>query len=313
MAPVDSDAQDLGDTLKHFFSWENIHSAVRLLVKRIPANRFDSVFGIPGSGAVVAAFVSGILDLPIIDRPFLIRDEKKRHKCLIVDDLVDSGETMRIYKETGFYCDALYRKARSPQNLCPNAVQMGHEWLVFPWEHEDGPESNVRRILQYVGEDPDRGGLKETPNRFIRAFEELTKGYRADLKAILGKKFESESDQMVVVRDIPFWSLCEHHMLPFSGTVTVGYLPSNGVVVGLSKIPRLVEALSRRLQIQEGFTQQISEEMAAHVSPDCGTIVKANHLCMQMRGVKLPAEMVTSCLKGAFLNSAREEFLRFMT
>lgn len=171
--------------------------------------------------------------------------------------------------------------------------------------------SAVRDLLLHVGEDPDRDGLVDTPDRVARAFEEMTAGYREDPSLILARVFDVPYDEMVVVRDIEFWSLCEHHLLPFHGTATVGYLP-HGKVVGLSKIPRLVQCYARRLQVQERMTQQIAEAMEEHLDPlGVGVVVRAHHTCMGARGIKCDAHMVTSCLLGAMRDhGVREEFLR---
>jgi GTP cyclohydrolase I len=174
----------------------------------------------------------------------------------------------------------------------------------------------VRALLYHVeGPASDREGLDETPARVVRALEELTAGYAQDPGLILSKVF-SESDgydQMVVLRDIEFTSLCEHHLLPFSGTAVVAYIPQ-GKVVGLSKLARVVECFARRLQLQERMTQQIANAIDEHLTPQgVGVIVAAHHQCMGCRGVKQPrAEMVTSALRGALLreDSARAEFLR---
>jgi GTP cyclohydrolase I len=168
----------------------------------------------------------------------------------------------------------------------------------------------VEGLLKFIGEDPKREGLLETPRRVLRSFQELTSGYKQDPGDILSKTFKDSCNEMVVVRDIQFWSLCEHHMLPFRGSVTVGYIP-NGKIVGLSKISRLVQCFASRLQVQERMTQQIANNMMEHLKPQgVGVIVSAHHSCMEMRGVKTSGEMMTSCLLGTFLDSAtRSEFL----
>lgn len=177
---------------------------------------------------------------------------------------------------------------------------------------KDQAEAAISQMLLYIGENPDREGLKKTPHRVAKAFLELTEGYQQDPREILSTTFSESYNDMVVVRDIEFWSLCEHHLLPFHGRATVGYIPKDRVV-GLSKIGRLVQCFSRRLQVQEKMTQQIAYSMMEHLNPQgVGVIVKASHQCMAMRGVKAPAEMVTSCLLGQFLDpTTRNEFLSF--
>jgi len=173
-------------------------------------------------------------------------------------------------------------------------------------------EESVRNLLTFIGEDPMREGLVKTPQRVAKAYQELTEGYRQDPKKILSTTFNEACDEMVVVRDIQFWSLCEHHLLPFHGQAIVGYLPKERIV-GLSKIGRIVHCFSRRLQVQEKLTQQIASSIMENLQPHgVGVIIKAVHQCMAMRGIRTPAEMVTSCMLGVFLEPAtRQEFLSF--
>ena len=170
----------------------------------------------------------------------------------------------------------------------------------------------VREMLVRLGEDPDREGLARTPDRVHRAMQYLTKGYEEDPEAILnGALFTVNYDEMVIVKDIEMFSLCEHHMLPFFGKVHVAYLPK-GRVIGLSKVPRLVEVFSRRLQVQERLTTQIAETIQKVIDPlGVGVVIEARHLCMMMRGVeKQHSSAVTSCMLGGFREQkTREEFL----
>ncbi len=171
----------------------------------------------------------------------------------------------------------------------------------------------VESLLLELGEDPARQGLKATPDRVSRALRELTDGYGVRPEDVIADAiFDQDYDEMVVVKGINFYSLCEHHMLPFFGQVHVGYLPK-GKVVGLSKIPRLVEVFSRRLQIQERMTRQIAEALNEGLAPrGVGVVVEARHLCMEMRGVETPGgRMLTSCMLGTFRRDprTRAEFL----
>lgn len=171
----------------------------------------------------------------------------------------------------------------------------------------------VRRQLEIVGEDPGRDGLQKTPFRVAKAFDFLTQGYGKDAKTVLNDAlFEAKSDEMVIVKDIDFYSLCEHHLLPFFGKCHVAYLPG-GKVIGLSKLPRLVDMFARRLQVQERMTTQIAEtiEAVAHAQ-GVGVVVEAQHLCMMMRGVeKQNSFAITSAMLGRFRHDARTrgEFL----
>ena len=171
----------------------------------------------------------------------------------------------------------------------------------------------VHSLLQAVGEDPEREGLKNTPDRVARMYSELLSGYRADpAKIINGALFNINYDEMVLVRDIEFYSLCEHHMLPFLGRAHVAYIPA-GKVLGLSKIPRMVDMYARRLQVQERMTRQIADFLQEFLAPQgVGVVIEAVHLCSMMRGVKKhDARMTTSAMHGAFRANlaTRQEFL----
>jgi GTP cyclohydrolase IA len=171
----------------------------------------------------------------------------------------------------------------------------------------------VRSVLAAVGEDPRRDGLLKTPERVDRAFRFLTRGYHEDIDALLtSAMFDVDYDEMVVVKDIEVASLCEHHLLPFFGRAHVAYIPK-GKVIGLSKIPRLVDAFARRLQVQERMTVQIATALQDHLHPGgVGVVIEAMHLCMIMRGVeKQHSVAITSCMLGAFREQSqtREEFL----
>ncbi len=174
----------------------------------------------------------------------------------------------------------------------------------------------IRELLTKLGEDPDREGLEQTPQRVERAFRFLTGGYQADVDKVLNNAlFTVDYSEMVIVKDIDFYSLCEHHLLPFFGRCHVAYIP-NGKVIGLSKIPRLVDVFARRLQVQERLTSQIAETIERTISPlGVAVVVEATHLCMAMRGVeKQNSVAVTSAMLGAFRNSARTrtEFLELI-
>ncbi len=174
-------------------------------------------------------------------------------------------------------------------------------------------EAAVREILVEVGEEPDRAGLAGTPARVHRMYTELTAGYHVDPARLMnGAIFEVDYSEMVVVKDIPFYSLCEHHLLPFFGAAAVAYIP-RGRVVGLSKIPRIVEMYARRLQVQERMTQQIADFLQDQLAPQgVGVVIEATHLCAVMRGVRKPGTvMTTSAVLGLFRSrdKTRSEFL----
>ena len=187
--------------------------------------------------------------------------------------------------------------------LHENKVELSQETIA----------DQVRRMIALVGEDPNREGLRKTPERFEKAFKFLTSGYHQNLDTVLnGATFAVAYDEMVIVKDIEFFSLCEHHLLPFFGKAHVAYLP-NKRVLGLSKIARLVNMFARRLQIQERMTSQIAQAIEEKIAPEgVGVIIEARHLCMQMRGVeKQHGQAVTSAMLGSFRHNkqTRDEFL----
>ena len=182
-------------------------------------------------------------------------------------------------------------------------------------ENKEIFENSVKNMLEIVGEDPNREGLIKTPNRVYEAFKFMTKGYKQDPKEILNEAlFTSSNDEMVLIKDIEFYSMCEHHLLPIIGKAHVAYIP-DGKVVGLSKIPRMVEVFARRLQIQEQLTEQIADAITDVIKPKgVGVVIQARHMCMEMRGVeKINSVTTTSALRGMFRDrDTRNEFLNFV-
>ncbi len=177
-------------------------------------------------------------------------------------------------------------------------------------------EENVRTLLRLIGEDPAREGLRQTPRRVAQSMEFLTAGYRKDITSELnGAIFTEKYDEMVIVKDIDYFSMCEHHLLPFYGKAHVAYIPK-GKIVGLSKIPRIVEVFSRRLQVQERLTQQIAETLYNLLEPDgVAVVIEGRHLCMMMRGVeKQNSVATTSAMLGSFRDDerTRNEFLKLI-
>jgi GTP cyclohydrolase I len=191
-----------------------------------------------------------------------------------------------------------------------------HESNRLPERELDRIANAYRELLQSIGEDVNREGLQRTPDRAARALEFLTQGYRQNLDEIVnGAVFESSASEIILVKDIELYSLCEHHLLPFIGRAHVAYLP-NGKVIGLSKVARIVDVFARRLQIQENLTTQIAESLMNCLEPSgVAVVVEAKHLCMMMRGVeKQNSVMKTSCLLGTFKDDARtrSEFLSLL-
>jgi GTP cyclohydrolase IA len=177
-------------------------------------------------------------------------------------------------------------------------------------------ENNIKDLIGNLGEDTEREGLLKTPSRVAKAMEFLTSGYRQDVHEILnGAVFKEKYNEMVIVKEIDFFSMCEHHLLPFYGKAHIAYIP-NGKILGLSKIPRVVEVFSRRLQVQERMTQQIADTLFETLEPDgVGVVIEARHLCMMMRGVEKQNSLATtSAMLGSFRDDekTRSEFLRLI-
>lgn len=177
-------------------------------------------------------------------------------------------------------------------------------------------EEHVRKIIEYIGEDPSRDGLLKTPDRVRQAFEFFTRGYGQSVEDVINSAlFDEDANHMVIVKDIEIYSLCEHHLLPFFGRCHIGYIP-NGKVLGVSKLARITDIFSRRLQLQERLTNQIASTLMEFLKPEgVGVVIEAQHLCMMMRGVeKQNSRMVTSAMLGSFHDSmtTRNEFLQLM-
>lgn len=191
----------------------------------------------------------------------------------------------------------------------PNAAERGLDLVRI--------EQLVLEQLEIIGEDPDRDGLLRTPHRVAKAWEFLTQGYAMDIETVLnGAIFEERYDEMVIVKDIDFFSQCEHHLLPFYGKAHIAYIP-NGKIVGLSKLPRIVDVYARRLQVQERMTQQIAETIQKYLQPQgVAVVTEAHHMCMMMRGVQKQNSVTTaSAMLGVFKhqNETRNEFMNLIT
>ncbi len=264
------------------------------------ANRGAVIYGVPRGGIPVAYMIAQRLQGQVT----FIPDKAN----LIVDDILDSGATKARYPGKPFF--ALFDK-RTDQ-------RWKDQWLVMPWEIEGETNASghdiVTRLFQYIGEDPHREGLKETPARFLSAWKEWASGYGVDPADVL-KAFEDGADgydEMVIVHNIPVISKCEHHLADIVGHAHVGYIP-NGKIVGLSKLSRLVDIYARRLQVQERLTVQIADAIVKHLDPKgVGVVIRASHGCMSTRGVKVHGNATTtSAMRGALMTKeeARKEFI----
>lgn len=300
-------------------TWEQIQqyadSVAKIIMASIvrgditPIQRKYRAYGIPRGGihAVHAVKASMRVLAPLVDFQIV---EDPQHATMFIDDIIDSGATLSKWNEE-FLRIPFYALIDKQQRKTLDT------WYTFPWERavkEDGPEDNITRLLQFIGEDVKRNGLLETPKRVVASYKELFAGYHINPKDLI-KTFESDCDEMVLVRDIEFCSMCEHHMLPFIGKGHIAYIPS-GRVIGVSKLARILECYSRRLQNQERITQQVTKALDTYLSPKgSACVLEAKHLCMACRGVgKQHSVMVTSSLTGAFRDKpeARAEFMQLI-
>jgi GTP cyclohydrolase I len=273
---------------KKFITWVDIKKRVNSL----QLDKSLKYYGIPNGGQPIAALLNPV------DNP--------EDADIIIDDLIDSGATLRRWvkkcPEKPFI--ALFNKSTEED--------LNGKWLVFPWENKNEPvEDNFVRILQYLGEDPTREGLKETPKRYIKFLREFL-----EPKEFNFTTFEAEgTDEMIVQTNIPFYSLCEHHIAPFFGVAHVAYIPKDKIV-GLSKLARCVDLYANRLQNQERITSQIAERLMQELDPvGVAVTIKAQHLCMCMRGVKKhDTWTTTSKMVGCFKDdlNARNEYLNLI-
>lgn len=264
---------------------------------------YDNVYGVPRGGVPVALLVAQGLHLPLIDNV-----EDVNFHTLVVDDLIDSGKTRKKFSDSDFA--VLYRKPHSP--VTAYSVKEYDGWVEFPYEDSAKDEQDIIvRLLEVLGENPNREGLLETPKRVIKFYKQFL-----DKPEFNFTTFSNEGyDEMIVQKDIPFFSLCEHHMAPFFGHATVAYIP-NGKIVGLSKLARTVEHYASNLQNQERITTQVAERLEKELDPlGVAVVLSARHFCMEMRGVKThDVSTISSKLIGVFKDKpeVRAEFMQLM-
>ena len=294
----------------------------------LPFGEVWKIYGIPRGGVSAAYLVVSALGAGTGCSPAVLVDNPEAAN-LIVDDLVDSGATIRRYSAAFPSCvmAVLFSKgmawwnSNSPEVVI-GAYQTDDTWLVFPWEvseagHDSSAEDSVVRMMQAIGEDVNREGLLETPKRVVKAWGEWFKGYDMQAEDIL-KVFEDGAenvDEMVLLTQIPVYSHCEHHITPFIGVAHVAYIP-NGKIVGLSKLAKVVDMYSRRLQVQERLTNQIADCLQEHLNPlGVAVVIKAKHFCMATRGVNTPnVDTITSAVRGVFRSKpeVRAEFMSLL-
>lgn len=284
-------------------SWQEVEQKIqrKLETKGYPLT-CTKIYGVPRGGIPVALIVAQKTGMPLVEEIDIESDDTN---ILVVDDIIDSGKTRERYENYPFF--AVWDKSID-----------GDDWVEFPWErmtNEVPAEDSVTRMLEYIGEDVKREGLIETPKRVVKAWDFLFSGYKKDPKDEV-KVFDSEGyDEIVLLKDIELYSMCEHHLLPFYGKAHVAYIPDKKVS-GVSKLARIVEIYARRAQIQERLGNQVTSFLMEELKPKgAACIIEAQHLCMQMRGIqKQNSVMVTSSLKGVFLDklAAREELMRLI-
>lgn len=310
--------------MSEVITYQEIHQAAERLAFRLTAMGWGSgnvrIFGIPRGGVFAAMAVARLL-------PAAILVDSPKNADVFIDDLIDSGSTARRYQEK--YPNrpfaALFGKVGDVY-LADYSLHGGYfgspidegEYYVFPWEMSDSEapaEDIIVRLLQYIGDDPNREGLIETPKRVLKAWDHWCRGYKMDPHSVL-KTFEDGAegcDELVLVKDIDIFSFCEHHMAPFFGKAHIAYIP-NKRIVGLSKLARLAEIFASRLQVQERLTNQIADALQNELDPlGVGVIIEAKHMCMCSRGARhTQASTITSALRGCMKDepSARSEFLR---
>ena len=287
---------------KIHYSIEDLKSDAEIIVNKINTrkkNIFSAVYGVPRGGIPFAIEIANQLNIPIIEED----DWDKCDDILIVDDIVDSGKTRDKFRDHNFAC--IHQK----EMAIPSATYIAHpnisDWVVYPWEENEVASigDSVLRQLQFLGEDVNREGLKETPARVVKSWKKLYGGYNEKPENTLKIFKEDSSDEIILLKNIEIYSTCEHHMLPFFGKAHIAYIP-NGKVVGISKLARLLEIYTRRLQIQERIAEQITTALMKHLNPlGAACIIEAQHFCMMSRGIeKQNSSMTTSSLKGVFLN-----------
>lgn len=275
---------------------------------------FDTVYGIPRGGQYPAAMLAQDMGKKLIFDPSEIDG-----KTLVVDDLCDSGATVAKFHEEhpdSKFAVVYLKEGRSDFDWLIHGAVFGKcaddNWVVFPDEHDGGIEENAKRVLQYIGEDVNREGLLETPKRMRRAWDEIFAGYKTDPHDLVKTFVQGTCKEMVILKRCEFYSTCEHHFFPFFGHCSIGYIP-NKKVIGVSKLARLLDCYSKRMQIQERMTTQIADFLEQELEARGVYVVcEGQHFCMTSRGVKKQdASMVTSAIRGEFMENAamRAEFL----
>lgn len=273
-------------------TWEQVQIRIELFKQQFPYK--PNVYGIPRGGSIVAGIIGNAVDTP-------------EEADVIVDDILDSGKTIKEWQKKYSHKMFWVLVDKRVEDL------MG-SWIEFPWEKvgfkKDG-ETIITRMLEMIGEDATRDGLIGTPSRVVKSWNEIFAGYNMNPKDHIKTFEKGKYDQMIVLKNCELYSTCEHHLQPFVGRIHIAYLPDKNVI-GISKLARIAECFSRRLQIQERICEQVTDFLMEELKPlGAACIISAKHFCMCARGVgKQNSEMITSSLKGVLREKeARQEFL----
>jgi GTP cyclohydrolase IA len=288
-------------------TYQDIINDSKLLAKKIKevGKQYSGIFGVPSGGILPAFIISQDIGIPFLDY--------QQDNCLIIDDLIDSGRTLQKY--TGYDWAVLYRKKHSP--LTSYFLKEVDGWIDLPHEKDETAdiEDHITRILEYIGENPNREGLIDTPKRVVKMYKEIFRGYNERQKPQI-TVFDNGKDgifyDQMIIDTGDFYSQCEHHTVPFFGKYYFAYIPDKKII-GLSKVARIVDYYSAKLQIQERLVKEIVDEIEKVCQPKgIALIMKGEHLCKTMRGCKKKGKMITSDMRGGFKDNSetRNEFLK---
>lgn len=298
--------------MKYEMTWDDFYFYCSQLSGIIPVyHKYKVLYPIPKNGLFIATELSSKLNIPISHDFNNILISYKKEEVLIIDDLIDSGKTLSQFEE---YDKAVLFVKNNNENKVNFFIEKTDEWIQFPFEKENDIEDSIIRQLEYIGENPNREGLIDTPKRIVKSWNELYAGYKMNPNDIMTTFEDGSCDEMVLLKQVNFFSMCEHHLQPFFGQCNLAYVPDKKVI-GLSKLARMVEIFARRLQIQEKMTSQIADCLMEYLQPKgCMVLVEAKHLCMISRGIKShDAEMTTSAIRGVFKEQeVRNEFLNLI-
>lgn len=295
--------------MKEQITFEQYDKDIELLATKIKESgkRYDSLYGIPRGGYYVAIQLGGLLNIPVVNHP--------TKNTLIVDDICDTGETLSAFSKND--TAVVYTREKIKDKVLFYAVSK-QSWLLFPDEKETGIEDHIRRILSYIGEDASREGLIGTPDRIVRMWKEIFRGYDPAQKPRI-TTFENDMQSTDIVFDTgDYYSMCEHHMMPFFGKYYFAYIPSkDGRLLGISKIARVVNYCAARLQLQERLARNIVAMLSDALNDNhqgMAIVMRGKHLCKSMRGVKSQGDMTVSLLLGMFKDNAdaRQEFYKLI-